>query len=125
MRIFVAKNFEEEVMQSKKDILIEFYAPWCGHCKTLEPVYKKLAKQLSKSNEDVVVGKMDATANDVPPLFKVSGFPTIYFLRANEKDNPVPFTGDRSLKKLKVRKKILCDYFSCLFFVIYFCVHQI
>ncbi|XP_037774382.1 protein disulfide-isomerase A4-like [Penaeus monodon] len=101
VRIFVAKNFEVEVMQSKKDVLIEFYAPWCGHCKNLEPVYKKLAKHLSKSNEDVIVGKMDATANDVPPLFKVSGFPTIYYLRASEKDNPVPFTGERSLKKLK------------------------
>lgn len=97
----VAKSFDKEVMLTKKDVLIEFYAPWCGHCKNLEPLYKKLAKQLLKTNPDVVVVKMDATANDVHPLFKVEGFPTIYFLKANEKDNPIPFTGDRSLKKLK------------------------
>ncbi|KAG7158858.1 protein disulfide-isomerase A4-like [Homarus americanus] len=101
VRVIVAKNFEQEVMLTKKDVLIEFYAPWCGHCKNLDPIYKKLAKQLSKINPDVVVAKMDATANDVYPLFKVEGFPTIYFLKANEKDNPIPFSGDRSLKKLK------------------------
>ncbi|KAK8746821.1 hypothetical protein OTU49_016835 [Cherax quadricarinatus] len=101
VRVVVAKSFEEEVMLTKKDVLIEFYAPWCGHCKNLEPVYKKLAKQLSTTNPDVVVAKMDATANDVHPLFKVEGFPTIYFVKANDKDNPIPFSGDRSLKKLK------------------------
>ncbi|XP_045613093.1 protein disulfide-isomerase A4 [Procambarus clarkii] len=101
VRVVVAKSFEEEVMLTKKDVLIEFYAPWCGHCKNLEPAYKKLAKQLSKTNPDVVVAKMDATANDVHPLFKVEGFPTIYYLKAIEKDNPIPFSGERSLKKLK------------------------
>lgn len=101
VHVIVAKNFEEEIMKTKKDVLIEFYAPWCGHCKTLEPIYKKLAKQLAKSNPDVMVGKMDATANDVPLLFKVEGFPTIYFLKANEKDNPILYSGDRSLKHLK------------------------
>ncbi|KAK7084932.1 hypothetical protein SK128_013057 [Halocaridina rubra] len=101
VRVVVAKNFDDEVMNSPKDVLIEFYAPWCGHCKNLEPVYKKLAKQMAKSNPDVSIAKMDATANDIPPLFKVEGFPTIYFLRAKEKDNPILYSGDRSLKSLK------------------------
>ncbi|CAL4173797.1 unnamed protein product [Meganyctiphanes norvegica] len=102
VHVIVANNFDKEVLETKKDVLIEFYAPWCGHCKQLDPVYKKLAKHLAKSNPDVVVGKMDATANDVHPMFKIEGFPTIYFLKANEKDNPIPFSGgDRSLEKLK------------------------
>lgn len=120
VRVIVAKSFEKEVMLTKKDVLIEFYAPWCGHCKSLEPIYKKLAKQLLKTNPGVVVAKMDATANDVHPLFKVEGFPTIYFLKANEKDNPISFSGDRSLKKLKVR--FIIFYFMVLFLFFLSCV---
>ena len=57
---------------AEKDVLIEFYAPWCGHCKSLEPKYKELAERLEDS-EGLVIAKMDATANDVPPTYSVSG----------------------------------------------------
>ncbi len=40
VKTVVAKNFENMVYNGQKDVLIEFYAPWCGHCKKLEPVYK-------------------------------------------------------------------------------------
>ncbi len=50
---------------SGKDSLIEFYAPWCGHCKKLAPVYDELGEKL-REEPGVQVVKMDATANDVP-----------------------------------------------------------
>ena len=43
----VAKNFDEIVNDPERDVLIEFYAPWCGHCKSLEPKYKELAEKVS------------------------------------------------------------------------------
>lgn len=42
----VAKNFKEAVLENGKDTLIEFYAPWCGHCKKLTPIYEKLATKV-------------------------------------------------------------------------------
>ena len=136
----VAKNFDEIVNDESKDVLIEFYAPWCGHCKSLEPKYTELAESVSlrlstcsviwrvnkhkntdrnsntgflkswktksflphtpwkaqfgtfghvllgdgfrnvafllqlKDEPNVVIAKMDATANDVPSPYKVSGY---------------------------------------------------
>ena len=40
VKTVVAKSFENMVYNGQKHVLIEFYAPWCGHCKQLEPVYK-------------------------------------------------------------------------------------
>jgi len=44
-----------------------YYAPWCGHCKNLKPVYEDLAKKLS-GNRNLVLAKLDATANEVEGL---------------------------------------------------------
>ncbi len=42
----VAKNFNEIVNDENKDVLIEFYAPWCGHCKTLAPIFEEAAQKV-------------------------------------------------------------------------------
>ena len=77
-------------------MLIEFYAPWCGHCKSLEPIYKKLGQKY-KNEKNLVIAKMDSTANDAPPQFKAEGFPTIYFAPPGKKKEPLKFDGDRTL----------------------------
>ena len=97
--VVVGKTFDKIVLDEKKDVMIELYAPWCGHCKKLEPTYKKLAKKYK--NQNIVIAKMDATANEAPNNFGSSGFPTIYFAKANDKKNPLKFEGgDRSLEAL-------------------------
>jgi len=73
----VGKNFKEVVTDSGRDALVEFYAPWCGHCKKLAPIYDELGELMK--DEDVDIVKVDATANDVDPSFNVRGFPTIYW----------------------------------------------
>jgi len=101
VKIVVANTYEQIVGDKTKDVLIEFYAPWCGHCKSLEPIYKQLGEKFKKLSPDVVIAKMDATANDKMPGYEVSGFPTIYFAPKNAKDKPISYSGDRSLEDLE------------------------
>nr|XP_020481006.1 protein disulfide-isomerase A3 [Monopterus albus] len=96
VKVVVAENFDSIVNEDGKDVLIEFYAPWCGHCKNLEPKYKELAEKLS-NDPNVVIAKMDATANDVPSPYEVSGFPTIYFSPAGHKTSPKKYEGGREV----------------------------
>lgn len=95
VKIAVAKNFQELITDNGKDTLIEFYAPWCGHCKKLTPIYDELAEKLA--DEEVVIAKMDATANDVPPEFNVQGFPTLYWLSKDRKNPPIQYQGGREV----------------------------
>jgi len=99
VKVLVATNFEEIVNDATKDVLVEFYAPWCGHCKKLTPIYEELGT-LFKSKSNVVIAKIDATANDVSPSFNVRGFPTLKFFPATNK-KPIDYEGDRSLEDLK------------------------
>jgi len=96
VKVVVGKNFNDIVNDPTKDVLIEFYAPWCGHCKSLEPKYVELAERL-KDVKDVVIAKMDATANDVPPQYSVEGFPTIYWAPMGSKDEPKKYEGGREV----------------------------
>jgi protein disulfide isomerase family A protein 3 len=96
VKVVVAKNFDEIVNDPSKDVLIEFYAPWCGHCKSLAPKYDELAEKL-KNEKGIVIAKMDATANDVPPQYQVQGFPTIYFAPKDSKKSPKQYNGGREV----------------------------
>ncbi|XP_069481275.1 protein disulfide-isomerase A3 [Ambystoma mexicanum] len=96
VKVVVAENFDEIVNDDSKDVLIEFYAPWCGHCKNLEPKYKELGEKVS-SDPNIVIAKMDATANDVPSPYEVRGFPTIFFSPAGQKQNPKKYEGGREI----------------------------
>ncbi|XP_052805252.1 protein disulfide-isomerase A4-like [Mya arenaria] len=100
VKVIVGKTFDKIVGDKSKDVLIEMYAPWCGHCKSLEPIYKDLAKSVKKE-KNLVIAKIDATANDIPDAYKVEGFPTIYFAPANSKDAPLKFEGDRTVEGFK------------------------
>lgn len=89
----VGKSFDQEVINSDKDVLVKFYAPWCGHCKALAPEYEKLAKQLA-GNKKLLIAEIDATENEVEQVH-ITGFPTIKFWPAGKKDKPLDYNGDR------------------------------
>ncbi|KAL2833232.1 thioredoxin-like domain-containing protein [Aspergillus cavernicola] len=99
--VVVAHSYKDIVIENDKDVLVEFYAPWCGHCKALAPKYDELAA-LYASNEDfnskVTIAKIDATTNDVPD--SITGFPTIKLFPAGSKDAPVEYSGSRTIEDL-------------------------
>ncbi|KAK4152428.1 protein disulfide-isomerase [Chaetomidium leptoderma] len=98
--VVVAKNYNDIILDEEKDVLIEFYAPWCGHCKSLAPKYEELAGLYAKSEfkDKVVIAKVDATANDVPD--EIQGFPTIKLFPAGAKDKAVTYSGARTVEDL-------------------------
>lgn len=91
----VGSTFESIVKDPSKDVLVEFYAPWCGHCKKLEPVYRDVAKKL-ETVPTMLVAKIDATSNDVEGV-DIEGFPTIKLWRAGHKNDPLDYDGDRDV----------------------------
>jgi protein disulfide-isomerase A1 len=101
VKLIVGKEFDRLVMDRDKDVLVEFYAPWCGHCKKMAPTYERLG-ELFASNKKVVIAKMDATENDLPldANVNIEGFPTVILFKANAQNEQVPYKGDRSLKDL-------------------------
>ncbi|XP_056154325.1 protein disulfide isomerase family A, member 8 [Lampris incognitus] len=99
VKVVVAESFEDIVNDPEKDVLIEFYSPWCPHCKKLEPVYRDLAEKLY-ADTNIIIAKMDATANDIPLGYDVQGYPTIYFVPAGQKDQPTRYEGSRELKHI-------------------------
>lgn len=77
-------------------MFVEFYAPWCGHCKSLAPEWNELATNLKG---EVKVAKLDATEHKtVAGEFGVSGYPTIKFFPAGKKDSgsAIPYEGQRN-----------------------------
>lgn len=79
------ENFDSVVLDESKDVLVEFYAPWCGHCKNLAPIYEKVATAY-KLEKDVVIANVDADKyKDLAEKYGVGGFPTLKFFPKTNK----------------------------------------
>ncbi|XP_042204446.1 protein disulfide-isomerase-like isoform X1 [Homarus americanus] len=95
VKVLVAANFDEVAFNKEKDVLVEFYAPWCGHCKQLAPIYDQLGEKF-KDHDSIVIGKMDATANELEHT-KIQSFPTLKLYK-KETNEVVEYNGERTLE---------------------------
>ena len=96
----IPDNFDKVVLESNKPALVEFFAPWCGHCKKLAPIYEDLAANFDFAKDKVSIAKVDADAEkDLGRRFGIQGFPTLKWFDGKS-DKPEDYTGGRDLESL-------------------------
>jgi thioredoxin 1 len=79
---FTAANWEQEVLQSDKPVLVDFWAPWCGPCRALGPTIDKLATQYAGR---IKVGKLNTDDNqDVAVRYQISGIPQVLLFKGSD-----------------------------------------
>jgi len=93
-------NFDTIIGQGKP-ALVEFFAPWCGHCKSLAPIYEQLADAFSHAQDKVIIAKVDADGVGKPlgQKYGVTGFPTLKWFGPDGGD-PDKYEGGRDLDAL-------------------------
>ena len=98
VKIVVGSTFQDEVVDSDKDVFVAVYAPWCGHCKHLLPVWEELAEKNKDKKDSLVIAKVDGTENDLPKEFYFTGFPTIFWVEAGKGAKPFTYNGERTVE---------------------------
>ncbi len=79
MKVFNEANFDKEVLQSEKPVLIDLWAPWCGPCKALEPAVNAMAEKYA---DKLVVGKLNVDENPIiASNYGVMSIPTLLFFK--------------------------------------------
>jgi protein disulfide-isomerase-like protein len=93
-----ASNFDSTI-ETHASWLVEFYAPWCGHCKRLTPVWEKLALEMKEEGRDTKVARVDCDAHpEAAQRFGVRGFPTINLISGGR---VYSFSGAREVEAFK------------------------
>eukprot|EP00002_Diphylleia_rotans_P011415 TRINITY_DN2257_c0_g1_i1.p1 TRINITY_DN2257_c0_g1~~TRINITY_DN2257_c0_g1_i1.p1 ORF type:complete len:521 (+),score=122.20 TRINITY_DN2257_c0_g1_i1:64-1626(+) len=91
----IGKTYWNFIQDPTKDVIVKLYTPDCRYCAELAPVYEQLANLL-KDIPSIKFGQIDVSLND-PVGVSVKGVPTILFYRADQKDDPTEFYGEKTI----------------------------
>lgn len=96
------KNFDSVITKSGKPALVEFFAPWCGHCKTLAPIYEELGEAFAFAKDKVTIARVDADSEkELGKKYGIQGFPTLkWFPGDGGKSEPEDYKSGRDLESL-------------------------
>ncbi|KAL6996475.1 protein disulfide isomerase-like [Sarracenia purpurea var. burkii] len=98
IQTIVGKTFDDLILSSPKNILLEVHTPWCINCETTSKQVEKLAKHF-KGLDDLIFARIDASVNEHPRL-KIDDYPTLLFYSAGDKSHPIKLPTKSSLKDL-------------------------
>ncbi|KAI9748625.1 MAG: hypothetical protein M4579_007165 [Chaenotheca gracillima] len=96
-----AKSYDSLIARSNHTSILEFYAPWCGHCQNLKPAYEKAAKSLAGLAKVAAINCDDESNKAFCGSMGVQGFPTLKIVRPGKKTgrpNVEDYQGPRSAK---------------------------
>lgn len=92
----------DSALSAVPNAMVEFYAPWCGHCKKLEPEFNTAAKYFSSQSKVIGFFKVDATKErTLSKRYAIDGFPTILHVRNSTDGDYTVYEGDRTAKAIK------------------------
>lgn len=78
VRNITSENFEAEVLNADKVVLLDFFATWCGPCRMVSPIIDEIAEE----NEDIIVGKVDVDKeSELANRFQVYSIPTLVVMK--------------------------------------------
>jgi len=97
VKTLVSSNFEQVAKDKSKDVFVKFYAPWCGHCKAIAPIWDQIGQKYSDKG-DLVIAKVDSTKNEIDGI-DIEGFPTIKMFK-KETNEEIEYVGKKDLESM-------------------------
>ena len=98
VKVFTDTDFDSTVQEAATPVLVDFWAEWCGPCRTLGPVIEKIA---AANAGRIVVGKMNVDENpDVPMRFGIRGIPTLLLFKNGELVDSFVGADDSGIRKM-------------------------
>lgn len=100
--VFTAQNFETEVLQSDRPVLVDFWAPWCGPCRMMGPVIDELAEEMG---DEVKIGKLNVDEGAaVASQFGIMSIPTLILFQGGAAVNQVTGVQTKDSLMAMIRK---------------------
>ncbi|CAL0322041.1 unnamed protein product [Lupinus luteus] len=99
VHVIVGKTFDDAILSSKENVLLEVFTPWCINCEATSKQVEKLAKHYKGTN-NLIFARIDASVNEHPKLQDVNDYPTLLLYREGEKTNPIKLSTKSNLKEL-------------------------